>query len=87
MDFHPLQEWIHGNKEIKISIFVLWNWSRRMLMLQPTKGAPPLSIQRSSSLGGVGGLSHWQIKQCWMQSAMSVHACLATNRKREGCTQ
>ena len=47
-----------------------------MLMLQLMNGAPPLSFQRNSSLGGMGGmggLSRWQTEQHQMQSAMSTY--------------
>ena len=27
VDLHPLGEWIHGDKEVMVSIFVLWKWS------------------------------------------------------------
>ena len=30
MDFHPLREWIHGNEEVTISIFILWKWSHHV---------------------------------------------------------
>ena len=72
-DFHPLGEWIHGNEEVISFHLCLMEMVLPVLMLQPTNGAPPLSIQHSSSLGGMGGLSRWQTEQCQMQSAMSMH--------------
>ena len=27
MDFFPLREWIHGDEEVSVSIFLSWKWS------------------------------------------------------------
>ena len=27
MDLHPLGEWIHGDKEVKICVFIPWKWT------------------------------------------------------------